>query len=110
MIISYEDFLKVEIRVGKILDAKSNPKARKPSYILRVDFGEFGVRTTSAQITDNYEPADVVGLQVLAVTNFPPKKIAGVRSEVLVLAAVSQVEGTVLIGPMTPVKNGTKVL
>ncbi len=108
--IGFEDFLKVDIRVGTILSARLNEKARKPAYILEVDMGELGIKTSSAQITQLYQPDDLVGKQVLAVVNFPTKRVAGVKSEILVLAAVDEEKGTILISPDFPVANGTRML
>lgn len=110
--IQFEDFLKVDIRVGTILDAEPNPKAKKPAYLLTIDFGhELGVKKSSAQITKNYTPAELVGKQIVAVTNFPVKRIAGVKSEVLVLACVDEAQGgVVLLQPSHPTSNGCRVL
>jgi tRNA-binding protein len=86
MTIDFEDFAKVDIRVGTVVSAVLNKAARKPAYVLEVDFGpELGRRTTSAQLTELYTAEQLAGRQVAAVVNFPPKRIAGVRSEVLVL-------------------------
>lgn len=105
----FKDFLKLDIRVGTVVDAKVFEKARKPAYQLKVDFGdEIGVKKSSAQITDHYQPEDLVGKQVLAVVNFPPRQIADFMSEVLVLGTYSQ-GGVVLITPDKPVKNGDKL-
>lgn len=105
----FKDFLKLDIRVGTVVDAKVFEKARKPAYQLKVDFGdEIGVKKSSAQITDHYQPEDLVGKQVLAVVNFPPRQIADFMSEVLVLGTCSQ-GGVVLITPDKPVKNGDKL-
>lgn len=109
--IEFGDFLKVDIRVGTILEASPNAKARRPAYVLRIDFGpELGEKLSSAQITTHYQPADLVGKQVLAVVNFPPKRVAGVKSEVLVLAAVDDEKGTILIAPDQSVAPGTRLL
>lgn len=108
--ISVEDFLKVDIRVGTILSAKRNPKAIKPAYVLDIDFGDLGQRKSSAQITENYSEGDLVGRQILAVINFPAKIVAGITSEVLVLAAVSEVTAATLIRPDVNVLNGQRVL
>jgi tRNA-binding protein len=108
--IDFSDFLKVGMVVGTILAAELNPQAKKAAYRLSIDFGEWGIKQSSAQITENYKPEDLVGMQVVAVINFPPKKVAGLRSEVLVLAAVCQEKGTVLLQPTEKVKNGTRIL
>lgn len=109
-IITIEDFAKVDIRVGTIVAAKKNAKAVKPAYVLQLDFGDYGLRTSSAQLTENYVAEELLGRQVLAVINFPPRLIAGVKSEVLVLAAVCPKLGTVLIKPDLAVGNGARVL
>lgn len=108
--ITWTDFEKVEIRVGTVLTAERFPEARNPAYMLTIDFGPLGVKQTSAQITKRYDPKDLVGRQVLAVTNFPPKKIAGFRSEVLVLGAVPGEGDVVLLDVDERVPNGTRVL
>lgn len=108
--LNFEDFQKVEIKIGTILEAGLNAKARNPAYVLRIDFGEkIGIKTTSAQLTENYQPQDLLGKQVSAVMNFPPLRIAGVKSEVLVLAGVCETNGTVLLHPSRRVNNGTHV-
>jgi len=107
--IGFEHFLGVEIRTGTIVEATLNPNARVPAYVLRIDFAQHGVKTSSAQITANYTPQDLVGKQVVAVLNFEPKRIAGVKSEVLVLGAVSADRGVVLLEPTFAVENGARV-
>jgi tRNA-binding protein len=107
--LSFEEFSKVEIRVGQITAASLNPKARNPAYVLTIDFGPLGIKTSSAQLTQNYTPEGLVGQYVLAVMNFPVKVIAGVRSEVLVLAAVSGSQGAVLVEPDRKVELGTHI-
>lgn len=108
--ITFDDFLKVEIATGTIISAELNPKARVPAYVLKIDFGaEHGVKTSSAQLTENYTPEDLEGLQIVAVMNFPPKRVAGVKSEVLVLGAVDPEVGTVLLTPTKTVGNGIHV-
>ncbi len=108
--LSFEDFQKVEIKIGTVLEATLNQKARNPAYVLRIDFGnKTGIKTTSAQLTENYQPQELVGKQVSAVMNFPPLRIAGVKSEVLVLAGVCETNGTVLLHPSRQVEDGTHV-
>ncbi len=107
--ISFEDFQKVSIHTGTVLSSRLNQKARKPAYVLEVDFGsELGIKTTSAQITDHYSVEDLVGKQVIAVTNFPPLRVAGVKSEVLILGAVQE-NGVILLTTDKAVENGTLV-
>ena len=106
---TFDDFMKLDIRVGTIIDAKVFEKARKPAYQLQVDFGEeIGVKKSSAQITNHYQPEELVNKQVLAVVNFPPRQIANFMSEVLVLGTYSE-DGVVLITPDKIVKNGDKL-
>ncbi len=108
--IDYEDFAKVDIRVGTIVQAENFPEARRPAYKLSIDFGkELGTRKTSAQITRLYELEELVGKQVLAVLNFPKKQIGPIMSEVLVLGLGTQEEGIVLITPEKEVPNGQKL-
>ena len=105
-VITFDNFLKVDIRVGTIIEAKNFEKARNPSYKLLVDMGkEVGIKKSSAQITDHYKPEDLIGKQVLAVVNFPPRNIGGFLSEILVLGTYSK-DGVVLISPDKPVENG----
>ena len=104
-----DDFYKLDIRVGTVLEAKPFPKARRPAYQLTVDFGaEIGMKRSSAQITEHYRPEELVGMQVLAVVNFPPRQIADFMSEVLVLGTYSE-GGVVLITPQQPAANGDKL-
>lgn len=106
---TFDDFLKLDIRVGEIIHAEEFPKARKPSYKLKVDFGEeIGVKNSSAQITEIYKLEELIGKQVLGVVNFPPRNIAGFESEVLVLGTYSD-EGVVLIQPERKVEKGDKL-
>ena len=106
---TFDDFMKLDIRVGTITEAKVFEKARKPAYQLKVDLGgEIGLKRSSAQITDHYTPEELVGKQVLAVVNFPPRQIANFMSEILVLGTYSE-GGVVLVTPDKPVKNGDKL-
>lgn len=107
--VTFEDFAKLDIRVGEIVRAEVFEKARKPAYQLWVDFGEaIGVKKSSAQITDCYAPGDLVGMQVLGVVNFPPRQIADFMSEALVLGVYAE-QGVVLIQPQQPVRKGDKL-
>jgi tRNA-binding protein len=107
--LSWQEFERVEMRVGTVIDAKVFEKARKPAYILQIDFGELGIRKTSAQITKLYVPTDLIGKQVIAVVNFPPKQIANIKSECLVLGAVGEEGEVTLLQPERMVKNGTRI-
>jgi len=107
--VTFDEFQRVRIHAGTIIEAAPNPKARVPAYMLRVDFGPLGTRTSSAQLTRNYSPEDLVGRQIVAVMNFPPKRVAGVKSEVLVLGTVTEGDGVVLLHPSFPVANGALV-
>ena len=107
--VTFDDFAKIDIRVGEIIKAEVFEKARKPAYKLLVDFGEeIGIKKSSAQITDLYSINDLIGKQVLAVVNFPPRQIADFMSEVLVLGTYSK-DGVVLIQPERPVEKGDKL-
>jgi tRNA-binding protein len=108
--IDWEDFEKVEVRVGTIRSAEVFPEARKPAYKLEVDFGEaVGTRRSSAQITDLYTPDELIGKQVLAVVNFPPKQIGPVLSQCLVTGVPDDVGRVVLVSPDVTVPNGAKL-
>lgn len=107
--ITFDDFHKVDMRAGTILEARPNQKARKPAYVLKIDFGELGIKTSSAQLTENYRASELVGKQIIAVVNFPPKRIAGIKSEVLVLGAVSDQTGTVLLEPERAIEPGAPI-
>lgn len=107
--ITFEDFLKVSINCGTIIEVEDFPEARKPSYKLKIDFGEkIGVKQTSAQITHLYEKNNLIAKQVLAVTNFPVKRIAGFKSEVLLLGLDGS-GGVVMLQPERKVDNGKRV-
>lgn len=108
--ITFDDFLKVDIRVGTITRAEDFPEARKPAYRLWVDFGpEVGEKKSSAQITVHYTPDELVGRQVIGVVNFPPRQIGPVRSEVLVLGLFDADGAVVLLGPDKPVPDGARM-
>lgn len=108
--ITFEDFLKVDIRVGLVLRAEPFPKARKPAYRLWIDFGpELGVKKSSAQITTHYTPESLAGRLILAVVNFPPRQIADFRSEVLVLGVDDQAGNVVLIEPERDAPLGSRL-
>lgn len=108
--IDFDDFLKVDVRVGTVVQAEPYPEARKPAIKLWVDFGdELGTRKTSAQITAHYDPASLVGKQVLAVVNFPPRQIGKFMSEVLVLGLPDETGEITLIGPDGSVPNGGRL-
>ena len=104
-----DDFLKLDIRVGTIIEVKYFDKAKKPAYQLKIDFGfDLGIKKSSAQITEIYKEEDLIGKQILAVINFPPRQIADFMSEVLVLGTYSK-DGVVLITPDKDVDNGDKL-
>jgi tRNA-binding protein len=106
--ISYQDFQNIDIRVGTILEAKIFEKAKNPAYQLLIDFGTIGTKKSSAQITDLYTIDDLIGKQIIAVLNFPPKQIANFMSECLVLG-VTENEKTTLITTDKPTENGLKI-
>ena len=109
--ITYGDFERVDIRVGTIIEAENFPEARKPAYKLRIDFGsEIGIKRSSAQITVHYTPEALIGRQVLAVVNFPPRQIGPVRSEVLTLGFEDEAGAIVLAAVTHPVPNGKKMM
>jgi tRNA-binding protein len=110
MTISWDDFQRVDIRVGRILTAVPNPEARKPAYVLTVDFGaELGIKTSSAQLTVHYSAEQLIGRQVIAVVNFETKRIAGVKSEVLVLGLPDEDGAVVLLQPTHEVPLGGRL-
>lgn len=104
----YDNFLSLDIRVGTIIECSVNEKAKKPAYKMSIDFGKLGIKTSSAQITDKYNYEELIGMQIVAVTNFPPKQVAGVMSEVLVLGVVEE-DGVTLLTPNKKVNNGEKI-
>src|SRR6478672_3916864 len=107
--ISWNDFEKIDIRAGTILEVNDFPNARKPSYQLSIDFGELGIKKSSAQITRLYKKEELVGRQVIAVVNFPPKQIANFFSECLVLGVYNADYEVVLLQPSMPVENGDRI-
>ena len=104
-----DDFLKLDIRVGTVVEAEPFDKARIPAIKMRIDFGEFGMKYSSAQITKRYDPEQLIGQQVVAIVNFPVRRIAGFKSEVLVIGGVPEEGDVVLLKPDEPVKNGTPI-
>lgn len=108
-IISFEDFLKVDIRVGTIIEVNDFPKARKPAYQLKIDLGELGIKKSSAQITDLYTKEELLGKQVSLIANFKPRQIANFMSECLVLGVYNKEGSVVLLQPSDTIKNGEQV-
>ena len=107
--ISYEDFAKIDIRVGTIIEVNDFPKAKKPAWRLSIDFGSVGIRRSSAQITNLYKKEQLINRQVVAVVNFPPRQIANFLSECLVLGVYNEENEVVLLQPERGVGNGCKI-
>lgn len=107
--ISWNDFEKIDMRVGTIIEVTDFPKARKPAYKLKIDFGELGIKQSSAQITELYSKSDLLNKQIIAVVNFPPKQIADFISECLVLGVVNGNEPVILLQPGHIAKNGLRI-
>ena len=108
--ITYDIFEKVDIRIGTVISVKKNEKARKPSLIIEVDFGDaIGIKESSAQITHYYNEDNLKGKQVVGVCNFPEKNIAGVKSQFLVLGSIEEDGKVVLLHPSQPTKNGSQI-
>lgn len=104
-----DDFFKLDIRIGTVLKAEPFPEARNPAIKLEIDFGEMGLKHSSAQITRRYEPEKLIGQQVVAIVNFPVRRIAGFESDVLVIGGIPEEGDVVLLRPDEPVKNGTPI-
>ncbi|WP_198146933.1 tRNA-binding protein [Maribacter thermophilus] len=107
--LTWNEFMKVEMRVGTIINAEEFKEVRNPAYKMTIDFGELGTRKTSAQITKLYSVNELIGKQVIAVVNFPPKQIANMMSECLVLGGIGDNKEVTLIQPERAVKNGTRI-
>ncbi|WP_299365704.1 tRNA-binding protein [Winogradskyella sp.] len=107
-IITFEDFTKIDLRIGTILEVNDFPNARKPAYQLTIDFGDLGMKKSSAQITTQYSKEDLLKRQIVAVVNFPKKQIANFMSECLVMGAVKE-NDVFLLHPETKIKNGSQV-
>ena len=109
MHITWDDFAKIDIRVGTITEVNDFPKAKNPAYQISIDFGDLGIKKSSAQITGLYDKTSLAGKQVIAVVNFPPKQIANFFSECLVLGVYTDKKEVVLLAPDRPVENGWKI-
>ena len=109
MNISWNDFEKIDIRTGTISEVNDFPKAKKPSYQLKINFGELGIKQSSAQLTQFYRKEDLIGRQVVAIVNFPPKQIANFFSECLVLGVYTEEKQVILLQPERPAANGMKI-
>ena len=107
--ITFEDFLKIDLRIGTIIEVNDFPKAKKPAYQLKIDFGALGIKKTSAQITDLYKKEDLLNKQVYAIVNFKPKQIGNFMSEVLVLGIYNTQGKVVLLKTTKEVKNGEQI-
>lgn len=107
--ITFEDFIKVDIRIGTIIEVNEFPKARKPAYQLKIDFGELGIKKSSAQITDLYKKEELLHKQIAAIVNFKPRQIANFLSEVLVLGVYNTDDKVVLLQTSSKIKNGEQI-
>jgi tRNA-binding protein len=107
--LTWDEFMRVEMRVGTVISAEIFEEVRNPAYKITIDFGEFGMRKTSAQVTALYRAEELVGKQVVAVINFPPKQIATMMSECLVLGGIGENKEVTLLQPERKVKNGTRI-
>lgn len=107
--LGWDEFMNVEMRIGTIISAEIFKEARNPAYVMKIDFGEYGIRKTSAQITKLYSIDMLIGKQVVAVINFPPKQIATIMSECLVLGGIGDEKEITLLQPERPIKNGSRI-
>jgi len=107
--ITWEDFAKIELKAGTIIEVDDFPKAKKPAYKLKIDFGAFGIKQSSAQITDRYRKEELIGKQIIAVVNFSPKQIADFLSECLVLGVYDENKQVILLRPDQQVSNGQPI-
>ncbi|SHM70969.1 tRNA-binding protein [Polaribacter sp. KT 15] len=107
--ITFEDFLKVDIRIGTIIEVNDFPKAKKPAYQLKIDFGALGIKKSSAQITDLYTKEELLNKQISAIVNFKPRQIANFMSEVLVIGVYNVQGNVVLLKPSKEIKNGEQI-
>ena len=105
----FEDFEKIDIRVGKIIEVEDFPEARKPSYKIKVDFGELGTKVSSAQLTKLYSKTDLINRQIIAVVNFPPRRIAGFKSDILILGVMKEEGEVILLQPDREAPLGYKI-
>jgi len=108
-VVTFEDFEKIDIRVGKIIEVEDFPEARNPSFKIKVDFGELGIKVSSAQITKLYSKENLLNRQIVAVDNFPPKRIAGLKSEVLILGVMKEDGEVILLQPDREAPLGYKI-
>jgi len=107
--LTWDEFMRVEMRVGTVIAAEVFPEVHNPAYKITIDFGEFGIRKTSAQVTALYQAEELIGKQVIAVINFPPKQIANTMSECLILGGIGDNKEVTLLQPERKVKNGTRI-
>lgn len=107
--IDWSDFEKIDMRVGTIISAIDLKKAKQAAFVLQIDFGDLGIKTSSAQITIHYQKGEIVGKQIIAIVNFPPKRIAGIKSECLVMGIYDKDNEVVLLSADKQVKNGLKI-
>lgn len=107
--LTWDQFMQVEMRVGTVLSVEPFPEVRNPAYKITIDFGEFGIRKTSAQVTALYTSKELIGKQVVAVINFPPKQIANMMSECLILGGIGENKDVTILQPERKVKNGTRI-